>query len=63
MYVSSIKVYLWPEKAVSFIPRLHPRKAEREPRSLDHLPSDIAGVVSCVVLIIELLLTQSDSKY
>ena len=43
----------------SLVPRLLHRKTEREPGRFHHVPHDVA----CVVLIIELLPTQSDSKY
>ena len=43
----------------SLVPRLLHRKTAREPGRFYHVPRDVA----CVVLIIELLPTQSDSKY
>ena len=43
----------------SLVPRLLHRKTGREPGRFHHVPRDVA----CVVLIIELLPTQSDSKY
>ena len=47
----------------SLVPRLLHRKTGREPGRFDHVPRDVACVVLCVVLIIELLPTQSDSKH
>ena len=47
----------------SLVPRLLHRKTGREPGRFHHVPRDVACVVLCVVLIIELLPTQSDSKY
>ena len=46
----------------SLVPRLLHRKKGREPGRFHHVPRDIVCVVLCVVLIIELLPTQSDSK-
>ena len=48
---------------LNLIPRLLHRKTGREPGRFIHVPRDVACVVLCVVLIIELLPTQSDSKY
>ena len=50
-------------KTISLVPRLLHRKTGREPGRFHHVPRDVACVVLCVVLIIELLPTQSDSKY
>ena len=47
---------------VSLVPRLLHRKMGREPGRFDHVPRDVTCVVLCVVLIIELLPTQSASK-
>ena len=49
----------YPGPTYSLVPRLLHRQAGREPGRFDHVPHDVA----CVVLIIELLPTQSDSKY
>ena len=61
------QIHLWCCKQMldtcSLIPRLLHRKTGREPGRFDHVPHDVACVVLCVVLIIELLPTQSDSKY
>ena len=54
-------VIVW--KVFSLVPRLLHRKTGREPGRFHHVPRDVACVVLCVVLIIELLPTQSDSKY
>ena len=44
----------------SLVPRLLPcRKTGREPGRTDHVPRDVLCVVLCMVLIIELLPTQS----
>ena len=49
---------------ISLVPRLLHRKTGREPGRFDHVSRDVACVCGlCVVLIIELLPTQSDSKY
>ena len=42
----------------SLVPRLLHRKTGREPGRFHHVPRDVACVVLCVVLIIELLPTQ-----
>ena len=48
----------------SLVPRLLPyRKTGREPGRFNHVPRDVQCVVLCVVLIIKLLPTHSDSKY
>ena len=48
---------------LSLIPRLLHRKMGREPGRFNHVPRDVVCMVLCVVLITELLPTQSDSKY
>ena len=45
----------------SLVPGSYPENG-REPGRFDHVPRDVA-VVLCVVMIIKLLPTQSDSKY
>ena len=47
----------------SLVLRLLPRKMEKEPGKFNHISHDVACVVLCVVLIIELLPTQSGSKH
>ena len=58
---STLKRALLP--CTSLVPRLLHRKTGREPGRFYHVPRDVVCVVLCVVLIIELLPTQSDSKY